>query len=393
MKLSPNVERLQPSATIALASRCRELQAAGRRVVNLSVGEPDFPTPGFISEAGIQAIRAGETRYTASPGIPALRAAIAEDLERLSPGVRVDPAGIVVTSGAKQALFNVCFTLFGPGDRVLVPVPYWTTYPALVELARAEPVYVQGDKDRGFKITPDDLEAAAADGVAGLLLNSPSNPSGAVYSRDELEAIARWANERGVWLISDEIYRLIYRPGEPAPSLLDLDASLLERAVIVDGASKAFAMTGWRIGFSYSDPKLASTMSALQSQIVSQAATPSQHAALAAYSASENERAEIDRMIEAFARRRAFVLDLLREHLPGVGYVEPEGAFYLFLELAALAREGEDSVQTCERILEEAEVAVVAGEAFGDDRYARLSYACSEAELEEGIRRIGRTIG
>jgi aspartate aminotransferase len=394
MKLSSNIERLQPSATIALASRCRELQAAGRDVLNLSVGEPDFDTPAFITDAAVRALREGQTRYTASAGIPALRAAIARELHRLSPSRPApDAAGIVVTSGAKQALFNACFALFGPGDRVLVPVPYWTTYPALVELARAEPVFVAGDPDRGYKLTPDDLERAAGGRAAGLLLNSPGNPAGTVYTLEELDAIARWAAERGVWLVSDEIYRLVYRGGQPAPGLLDLDPSLLERTVVIDGASKAFAMTGWRIGFSYSDTALAARMTALQSQTVSQAATPSQHAALAAYGASDEQRAEIEAMMAAFERRRARVVSLFREHLPRVGFIEPEGAFYLFFEVAAFARAGASSDSVCERILEEAGVAVVPGSAFGDDAYARLSYACSEADLEEGVARLARLLG
>lgn len=394
MKLSRNIERLQPSATIALASRCRELQAAGRDVLNLSVGEPDFDTPAFITEAGIRALREGETRYTASAGIPALRQAIAAELQRLSPGhPGVDPAGVVVSCGAKQALFNACFSLFGPGDRVLVPAPYWTTYPALVELARAEPVFVPGDPARGFRVTPDDLERAAAGGAAGLLLNSPGNPAGTVYSLAELEAIARWAAERGVWLVSDEIYRLVYRDGGCAPGLLDLDAELLRRSVLIDGASKAFAMTGWRIGFSYSDPALAAKMTALQSQVVSQAATPSQHAALAAYRADPEQRREIEAMMAAFDHRRQRVVSLFRERLPQVGFVEPEGAFYLFFEVAAFARDDASSSDAvCERILEEAGVAVVPGSAFGDDRYARLSYACSEAQLEEGVSRLARLL-
>ena len=389
MQLSPNVARLRPSETIALSTRVKEMIAAGREVINLTAGEPDFGTPAFVAEAGIEAIRAGRTRYTPAAGIPELREAIAAELRRLTPHhPSISAAGVVVSGGAKQALFNVCFSLFGPGDRVLIPVPYWTTYPALVELARAEPVLVSGVEGRGFKIGPEELDRAAADGTAGLLLNSPCNPTGAVYSRAELEEIARWAAERDLWLISDEIYRRIYRGGELAPGLLDLPPDLVEKAVVIDGASKAFAMTGWRIGFSYSAPELAQKMGALQSQTTSQAATPSQYAALAAYNASAEQTAEFDRMSAAFAKRRELVMDLVRTHLPTVGFVEPEGAFYLFLRVDALFRPGEGSAQLCERWLERGGVATVPGAAFGDDRYARLSYAASEETLREAVRRI-----
>ncbi|HEV2129596.1 MAG TPA: pyridoxal phosphate-dependent aminotransferase [Longimicrobiaceae bacterium] len=389
IEFSPNVERLTPSATIALGARVKQLLASGADVINLTVGEPDFPTPSFVSEAGIAAIRAGHTRYTASAGIPELRAAIASDLCRLSPRApELLASGVVVTSGAKQALFNACFCLFGPGDRVLIPAPYWTTYPAQVDLARAEPVVVWGDAGRGFKVTPEDLERAAAGGAKGLLLNSPNNPTGAVYSLEELEAIARWAAERGVWLISDEIYRRIYRGGGLAPGILDVDPALLERVVVIDGASKAFAMTGWRIGFSYSSPALAERMAALQSQTTSQAPSPSQYAALAAYTAGEATMEEYRGMNLAFERRRELVVQLFREHLPEVRFIEPEGAFYLFFSTEGLAADGEDSIALCERLLGSTGVALVPGEAFGDDHYLRLSYACSEEKLREAVRRL-----
>lgn len=389
IRFSPNVARLQPSATIALASRVRELIAAGRDIVNLTAGEPDFPTPAFVAEAGVRAIREGRTRYTPAAGLPELRAAIAADLQRLSPRQPAfDPARVVVSSGAKEALFNLCFTLFGPGDRVLIPVPYWTTYPVQVQLARAEPVFVYGREEAGYKVGVDELERAARGGASGLILNSPSNPSGAVYSLDELEAIVRWAAERGIWVISDEIYRRIYHGAGLAPGLLDLDPALLGRAIVVDGASKAFAMTGWRIGFSYSPLEVAARISALQSQTTSHAAAPSQYAALAAYRATDAEMAEYRAMSEAFARRREHVVRLFRERLPQVRFVEPQGAFYLWIRGTRLADGAESSVALCERLLEQAGVALVPGAAFGDDRYVRLSYAAPEAALETAVERL-----
>ncbi|MFW5947443.1 MAG: aminotransferase class I/II-fold pyridoxal phosphate-dependent enzyme, partial [Gemmatimonadota bacterium] len=202
---SENVRKLEPSATIAVSSLAKELAARGRDIINLSAGEPDFPTPSFISDAAIEAIRGGRTRYTPAPGLPELRKAIATALGEAH-GVGVSPAGVVVSAGAKQALFNAMFVLVGPGDRVLVPVPYWTSYPEIVQLARGEPVPVQGREDRGYRVTPEELEAAWDPSVRALLLNSPSNPSGAVYRLEELEAIAAWAGDRGVRIISDEIY-------------------------------------------------------------------------------------------------------------------------------------------------------------------------------------------
>lgn len=390
MELSSNIAALQPSATMAVANRAKELVAAGKDVVELTVGEPDFDTPEFISEAGIQAIRDGKTRYTPAAGINPLRAAVAQDLQRLSTrDIDLDPQGVVISAGAKQALFNVIFSVFGPGDRVIVPVPYWTTYPELIKLARAEPVFAKGPADNSYKITVDDLEAAAADGpVKGLMINSPGNPSGAVYSIEELREIAEWAAERNVWLVADEIYRRIYFRGKVAPGILDLPGELLERAVVIDGASKAFAMTGWRLGFSYSSRALASKLSALQSQTTSNASAPTQYAALAAYQRVEEADAAVERMRAAFENRKNVLARELREQLPAVSYVEPDGAFYFFMNLRALARPDEDSIGFCERLLIDANVAVVPGAAFGDDDYFRLSFASPESALIEAIRRI-----
>lgn len=394
IEFSANVASLQPSATMAVSAKIKQLIAEGRDVLDLCVGEPDFPTPEFISEAGIRAIRESKTRYTPVAGIPALRAAIARDLARLSPGAGdLDPAGVVVSTGAKQALFNVCFSLFGPGDRVLIPVPYWTSYPEIVGLGRAEAVPVHGDSGNSYKVTVDDLERAAEGGASGLMLNSPSNPSGAVYSLEELEAIARWATERGVWIVSDEIYRRIYFHGPLAPGLLDLPAELRERAVLIDGASKAFAMTGWRIGFSYSSRETADKFAGVQSQITSNPNTPAQYAALAAYQADETGLEEIERMRLAFRGRKELLVGLLRERLPEVEFVEPDGAFYLFFRTRGLGPEGEGSVAFCERALSEVGLGLVPGAAFGDDRFARMSFACSEETLREAVRRLEQLKG
>lgn len=374
---------------MAISARAKELIAAGRDIVDLCVGEPDFPTPGFIAEAGIQAIRDGQTRYTPAAGLPALRAAIAGDLRRLATrAVEVDPQGVVVSSGAKQALFNVTYSLFGPGDRVLIPVPYWTTYPELVRLARAEPVFVHGAAERSYKVTVEELDRAADPGVRGLMLNSPGNPSGAVYTRGELEEIVRWAAGRGIWVVSDEIYRRISFRERIAPGVLDLPQELLERVVVIDGASKAFAMTGWRLGFSYSSPELAAKVTALQSQTTSNASTPTQFAALAAYERVEEADPAIEQMRAEFERRKDLLVELFRERLPRIDFVEPDGAFYFWFKAASLARPGEDSLALCERLVNEAGIALVPGIAFGDDSHLRMSYAYSEETLREAVNRL-----
>lgn len=393
MRISPNIAELTPSATMAVAALAKELRAQGRDIIDLSAGEPDFRTPDFIAQAGIAAIANGETRYTPPAGLPALRQAIASSMERRY-GRRFDPMGVVVTAGAKQAIFNACFVLFGPGDRVLIPAPYWTSYPELVKLSRAEPVIVPGREERGFKVGPEELEAAWDGRVRGLILNSPSNPTGAVYTREELESIARWAAEREIWILSDEIYsRIHFASDAPATGLLDLDPALSERGVVIDGASKAFAMTGWRIGFSYSDPELANHMAALQSHTTSNAAAPSQHAAIAAYNAEPLEEEAIAKMVEVFRQRRDLLIDLFRERLPDVPHVRPEGAFYLFFRVDGFYDGAvKDSVSFCNDLLDRAGVALVPGAAFGDDRYVRLSFAASEDALDRAVARIAEVL-
>jgi aspartate aminotransferase len=392
MEPGPNVARLQPSATIAVSSLAKKLVAEGRDIIDLSAGEPDFDTPGWISDAAIQGIREGRTRYTPAPGIPELRRAIARHLSHRA-GREVEWTSVVVTSGAKQALFNATFCLFGPGDEVLVGAPYWTSYPEIVGLARAEAVPVAGSMDRDFRLTPDDLERASTDRTRGLIYSSPSNPTGAVYSLEELTAIAQWARDRGVCLIADEIYRNIHFGEGEAPGLLDLPGPALGEHVLIDGASKSFAMTGWRIGFSVSGPELAATMTALQSHTTSNAATPSQMAALAAYTDEGRTAEDVARMRTAFQRRRDLVTRLFDQRLPELPYIRPEGAFYLFFRVDGVFGDRfSTAAEFCSWLLSEAGVALVPGEAFGDARYVRLSYATSDHLLEEAVTRMERTL-
>lgn len=394
MRYSANVERLRPSATIAVSTLAKRLASEGRDIINLSAGEPDFDTPAFISDAAVAGIRNGQTRYTPPPGTPELRKAIAARLSERA-GRTIEWEGVVVSAGAKQSLFNALFCLFGPGDEVLIPAPYWTSYPTLTEIARAEPVIVPGDETRGFRVTPAMLDEAATDRTRALILNTPSNPTGAVYSIDELRALSEWARDRDVWLISDEIYREVQyvEAGGAAPGLLDLPEESVGPFVLVDGASKSYAMTGWRIGFSWCPPDVAKKFSSLQSQVTSNASAPSQAAALEAFGNPEASRAAVAEMMVAFRRRRDLVLRLVSELLPDVTYIEPEGAFYVFLRVDRFFDDDvSDATAWCTKLLEEQGVALVPGGAFGDDRWARMSYAASDESIENGIARIAAMV-
>jgi aspartate aminotransferase len=380
---------------MAVSTLAKRLRAEGRDIIDLSAGEPDFGTPDWISEAGIEGIRSGSTRYTPVSGIPELRRAIAGYLESVA-GKPVDWEGVVVGAGAKQALFNAAFTLFGPGDEVLLGAPYWTSYPQMVALARAEPIPAAGDPNRNFLLTRADLEAVCTERTRGLILCSPSNPTGAVYTLEELREIAEWAKEKDIVLIADEIYRTIYfgddRPF--APSILQLPEESLGPYVLIDGASKCFAMTGWRIGFSYTEVELAKKLAALQSHATSNAATPSQMAALSAFSDPPRALEATREMAAQFRQRRDRVVQLMSELLPQLSFVEPMGAFYLFIRVDALFREGvSDSTALCSWLLEESGVAMVPGVAFGDDRFVRVSFATSEELMESALRRVAEVVG
>lgn len=391
MRLSPNVSTLQPSATIAVATLCRELRAEGRDILDLSVGEPDFRTPDFAAQAGIAAIVQGFTHYTPVAGLPELREAIAASMSRLT-GAVVDPAGIVVSNGAKQALFNACFALFGPGDDVLLPAPYWTSYPDLISLARATPVVVNTTMEQGFKVTPAMLDAARTPRTRGLILNSPGNPTGAVYSGAEVSALVEWARRNDAVVISDEIYGRVCFEEERAAGILDV-TDVDDHVVVVDGASKAFAMTGWRVGYSYSTRPLASAMAAMQSHITSNIATPSQYAALAAYRDEPRVEHAVRAMVNVFRRRRAKALEMLAAHLPEAEVMPPAGAFYAFIRVDRFFDEqASDSIALCRKLLEETGVAAVPGAAFGDDRFIRISLAAPEADIGEAIRRMGAAL-
>lgn len=382
---SANVAGLRESATIAVSARAKELRAAGRPVIDLGAGEPDFPTPGFVIESAHRALDAGATRYTQVEGILPLRETIAARATSIHSGPSIDASQIVVSTGTKQALFNACFSLFGPGDEVLIPTPGWTSYYQMVSLARATPIPVRGARERQLKVSVDDLRRASTPRTKGLVLNSPCNPTGAVYSRGELAALVELANERGWWIVSDEIYRAICYDGE-ATSLLSVAADL-DRLVVVDGVAKSFAMTGWRIGWSISTRPLARTLAALQSHTTSNATTLSQHAALAALENAGTSARATGEMVAELKQRRDAALGLLRQ--AGLDVLEPAGAFYLFIHAGqASSTDHEPGATFASRLLEEANVAVVPGSAFGSPEWIRVSYAAPVDQVLEGVRRI-----
>ena len=384
--LSANVSRLKESATIAVSQRAKALRASGREIIDLGAGEPDFDTPAFIRDAAKRALDGGATRYTAVEGILPLRQAIADEANRRwKGGDHVTPAEVVVSTGSKQSLFNACFTLFGPGDEVLIPTPAWTSYYEMVSLARATAVPVPGNPARGFKATAASLEASATPRTKGLILNSPSNPTGSVYSPDELRAILTLANERGWWTLSDEIYlRIAY--GAAASSSLDAGPSR-ERLIVVNGVAKAYAMTGWRIGWSISPAKVASAMTALQSHTTSNAATVSQHAALAALSMQDEADTAVAAMVAQFEKRRDAALAILATE-PRIHVIEPAGAFYLYLRAPGAERDAEAGSAFATHLLERAGVAIVPGSAFLTPDWVRVSYAAEQSQVEEAMRRL-----
>ncbi|WP_462326308.1 pyridoxal phosphate-dependent aminotransferase [Desulfobaculum sp.] len=388
MRLSKKIAQVKPSATLAVSSKAMELRAQGREIVSLSVGEPDFATPQHICDVAQKAVDDGMTRYTQVPGIPALREAVAEYFNSYY-GTSAGADSTIVTNGGKQALYNLLQCLLDPGDEVLIPGPYWVSYPAMVELADGVPVVVGAPASQGFKLTPEDLDRAATPRTRALILNSPSNPTGVAYTEAELTAIAQWAVSRGVFVISDEIYdRLVYAPAEPV-SLAPFWEQHPESVAVVNGLSKSFAMTGWRVGFTLAHPDLVKAMSKVQSQSTSNVCSIAQHAALAALT---GPREMLGDMCDAFARRRDKAMDVVASW-PGVVCPRPDGAFYIFPDVSALYCDRfKNSTELCTLLLEEAGVAAVPGAAFGDDACVRFSYALDDDTVVDALTRVGRVL-
>ena len=390
VRFSNNVAALTPSATLAITARAKQMRAEGHSIIDLSAGEPSFPTPEVAAEGAAAAVRAGRTGYPPTPGVPELRSGVIRYLGETSEFAPDDPAGVLVSAGVKQGLFNLCFCLFGEGDEVLVPAPFWTSYLAVVELARARPVMVQTEFDDGFALSVDLLEAQRTENTRGLFLNSPSNPSGVVMEIGTLEEICAWAGEHGIWVLSDEIYRRLYYEGGSAPSVFDLK-DRPEHVVSLDGMSKAFSMPGWRIGWSVGPPELIRKASALQSQTTSAAAGPSQYAAAAAL-ASEGREAIIGDFRQILDRRRRAAHTAL-QGIPGFDVPLPPGAIYMYGRLGSEDASEADSAAVAEALLVETGVAAVPGEAFGTPGYLRLNFSVEDETFAEGADRIRAWFG
>ncbi len=377
--LSERIRAVQPSPTLRFTALARQLQSQGKKVINLAAGEPDFDTPEPIKQAAIRAIQEGFTKYTPTTGIPELKAAIVSTLSR-DRGLSYRPEQVMVTCGAKQALFNLLQVLLQPGDEVLIPSPYWVSYPEMARLAGAVPVEVRTQPETKFRLEADSVERACTPRTRCLILNSPSNPTGAVLDAGRLKEIARVAKAKGLWIVSDEIYaKLVY--GTEAPSIAAAAPEVSDRTIVVDGVSKAYAMTGWRIGYLAGPTDVVEAAGRLQDHSTSNPASISQRAALAALT---GDPASMRPMVEEFKRRR----DLLTRRLSGipqVSFVEPEGAFYCFVNISATKLK---SNVFSERLLQELLVASIPGDGFGWDDYVRLSFAIGSEALEEGMNRF-----
>jgi aspartate/methionine/tyrosine aminotransferase len=393
-RISRLIAAVAESATLAIDAKAKALKAAGEDVIGFGAGEPDFATPAAIVEAAAEACRDPKNhRYTPTAGLPELRDAIAVKTLRDS-GFHVEASQVLVTNGGKQAVLEAFATLLDPGDEVLVPAPYWTTYPEAIALAQGVSVPVLTDEETGFKVSIDQLEAARTDRTKVLLFVSPSNPSGAVYPPEQVEAIGRWAVERGIWVVTDEIYEHLVYGGRTAPSMPAVVPELADHCVVVNGVAKTYAMTGWRVGWLIGPSDVVKAATNYQSHATSNVANVSQRAALAAVT---GDLTAVSEMRAAFDRRRKKIFELLND-IPGVRCVEPEGAFYAYpsfrdvLGREIRGRTPETTLELAEILLDEARVAIVPGEAFGTPGYARLSYALGDDDLVEGVTRIGKLL-
>ena len=389
-RISKRIASIAESATLKVDAKAKALQAAGRPVISYAAGEPDFATPQHIVEAASRAVLDPKNhRYTPAIGLPDLREAIAQKT-KVDSGTEISAAQVVVTNGGKQAVYQAFATLLDPGDEVLMPTPYWTTYPEAIRLAGGVPVEVFAGADQGYKVTVDQLEAARTAKSKVLLFVSPSNPTGAVYSPEETEAIGRWAYDNGMWIITDEIYQNLVYDGLRAVSITEAVPELADRTIMVNGVAKTYAMTGWRLGWMAGPLDAMKAAGNLQSHLTSNVSNISQHAAIAALTGPQND---VILMREAFDRRRKVAVAELNK-IDGWVAPMPEGAFYVYSDVSGLlgrewgGKQIHTSLELCDYILDTAEVALVPGEAFGPSGYVRMSYALGDAQLLEGIQRL-----
>ncbi|MBM7051877.1 pyridoxal phosphate-dependent aminotransferase [Rothia sp. ZJ1223] len=393
-RIAQRIAAIAPSATLAVDSKAKALKAEGRPVIGFGAGEPDFPTPDYIVEAAEKAVRDPKNhRYTAAAGLPELKEAIAEKTLRDS-GVKVDPSQVIVTNGGKQAVYEAFATVIDKGDDILLPAPYWTTYPEAIRLAGGNPIEVFAGSDIEYKVTPEMLEDAYTENTKALIFVSPSNPTGAVYTPEETKAIGEWALAKGIFVLTDEIYEHLTYDEVPFTSILKAVPELAENTVILNGVAKTYAMTGWRVGWLIGPADVVKAATNLQSHLSSNVNNVAQIAALTAVSGSLDA---VNEMHTAFDRRRATIVEGLNA-IDGVHCPTPKGAFYVYADVRELlgkeiaGKTPQTSAELAEIILTEAEVAVVPGEAFGPSGYLRLSYALSDDDLAEGLARIQKLL-
>ncbi|PAF50020.1 aspartate aminotransferase [Helicobacter sp. 12S02232-10] len=388
MMYSQKIKNLSESATIAISTLASELKAKGRDILSFSAGEPDFDTPQVIKDEAIRALNSGYTKYTPVAGIPELLKAIADKLEREN-GLTYSPKEILVSNGAKQSLFNIFQALIEEGDEVIIPSPYWVTYPELVTYSGGKPVFIPTNESTDFKITPKQLKEAITSKTKMLVLTTPSNPTGMVYLKNELIQIAEILQGSKIWVVSDEMYeKLIY--DVEFTSCAAISEDMMSRTITVNGLSKSVAMTGWRMGYlATKDLKLLKLMNNLQSQCTSNINSITQRASIVALNGEAD--ADIELMREAFQKRRDLACELIGD-IGGLKVLKPQGAFYLFINIKDISKYNGDSMKFSQELLEKEGVALVPGKAFGMDGYVRFSFACSNDQIIEGLNRISRFV-
>ncbi len=393
-RISTRIAAIAESATLAVDAKAKALKAAGKPVIGFGAGEPDFPTPDYIVQAAIEAAaKPANHRYTPTPGLPELRDAIVAKTLRDS-NYAITPDQVLVTNGGKQAVYQAFATIINPGDEVILPAPYWTTYPECIKLAGGVAVEVFADETQNYLVTVEQLEAARTDKTKALLFCSPSNPTGSVYSPEQVKAIGEWALAHGIWIIADEIYEHLLYDGATAPSMPVVVPALADTTIILNGVAKTYAMTGWRVGWMIGPKDVIKAATNLQSHLSSNVSNVSQRAAIAALT---GDLTAVHEMGVAFDRRRKLIVGLLNE-IPGVVCPTPTGAFYVYPSVKGVlgkeirGKRPQTSAELATLILEEAEVAAVPGEAFGPSGYLRFSYALGDADIVEGIARVKKLL-
>jgi len=389
MDYSRKAQSITPSITLAITTKAKELIDAGNDVVSFGVGEPDFNTPKHIIDAAIKAMEEGKTKYTPTPGIIELRKAICDKLKKDN-GLIYNPNQIVVSTGAKQSLTNALMAILNPGDEVLVAEPYWVSYPELIDLADGIPVIVETKPEDNYKFTLESLNKSISKKTKAIIINSPNNPTGTIYSKVELEVIAKFAKEKDLIIISDEIYEKLIYDGEEHVSIASLSEDSYSRTIVINGLSKAYAMTGWRLGYAAANLDIIKLISSIQSHMTSNANSITQYAAVAALNGPDEE---LHKMVIEFQNRRDYMLDRISK-IEGLSCIKPSGAFYVMINIQGFLntnfhnKDINNSVDFAQLLLEEEKVAVVPGAGFGIDSYVRLSYATSKEQIKAGLDRI-----